>query len=101
MSHAEIRDAQNGEFYFVILANNGAVLATSETYKTKQGCHQAIASVYTIEGNVYSRQQTVDATKSADVSLKAKPEPQRPIGTVQEPPEPEDLGKKDVKKTKK
>lgn len=63
MSHAEIRDAKDGEFYFVIKDENGQILATSETYKTKEGCHQGIASLYTIQGNVYAKQMTVDATK--------------------------------------
>lgn len=77
---------------FVILANNGQVLATSETYKTKQGCHQAIGSVYTIQGNVYSRQQTVDATTSA--GKPDKPEPQRPIGPAYEKPQTQAKKKK-------
>lgn len=32
-------------YYWRMVASNGQVLATSETYTTKQGCHNAIATV--------------------------------------------------------
>ena len=34
----KILEAKNNEFYFVIKAGNGKVIATSETYKRKRDC---------------------------------------------------------------
>lgn len=67
-SHAEIfktkpkaADAK-AKFFFVIKAENGQTLATSEEYSTKQSCEGGIAALYTIKGNVYSKDQTIDHT---------------------------------------
>jgi len=87
MSHAEILDSDDGQFYFVIKGMNGQVLATSETYKTKEGCHGGIAALYTIEGNVYGKHMTVDATESAP-KKQAEPVPEK--GTVQAATDPAD-----------
>ena len=40
----EIRDSKSSTqpYYWRIIASNGQVLATSETYTTKQGCRDAI-----------------------------------------------------------
>ena len=37
-SAARMRKSTDKQFYFVIVAKNGQVLATSETYKTKAKC---------------------------------------------------------------
>lgn len=34
----QILKSKNGQFYWRIVARNGRILATSETYKSKQGC---------------------------------------------------------------
>jgi uncharacterized protein YegP (UPF0339 family) len=41
----EIRRAVNRQFYFVLKARNGEIIATSETYKSKQSCKKGIRSV--------------------------------------------------------
>jgi len=41
----EIRKASNGQYYFVLKAENGKIIATSEMYETKQGCKNGIESV--------------------------------------------------------
>lgn len=41
----EIRNASGGQFYWRIVASNGQVLATSETYVSKAGCTNAIRTV--------------------------------------------------------
>lgn len=41
----EIKNAKNGETYFVLKAANGEVIATSETYKSKQGLKNGILAV--------------------------------------------------------
>ncbi|HEX8207706.1 MAG TPA: YegP family protein [Solirubrobacteraceae bacterium] len=41
----QIRNASGGQFYWRIVAGNGQVLATSETYVSKAGCQNAIATV--------------------------------------------------------
>ena len=41
----EIRKASNGQYYFVLKARNGEIIATSETYKTKEACKKGIRSV--------------------------------------------------------
>jgi uncharacterized protein len=41
----EIRNASGGQFYWRIVAGNGQVLATSETYVSKAGCTNAISTV--------------------------------------------------------
>ena len=41
----EIRRASGGQYYWRIVASNGQVLATSETYYNKQDAHSAAESV--------------------------------------------------------
>lgn len=41
----EIRDATGGQFYWRIVASNGQVLATSETYYNKADARSAAQSV--------------------------------------------------------
>ena len=41
----EIFKAQNGEFYFRIIAENGEPIAISEGYKQKEMCKKGIVSV--------------------------------------------------------
>lgn len=45
MSLFAIRKASNSEFYFYLRATNGEIIATSETYKSKQGAENGIAAV--------------------------------------------------------
>lgn len=40
----EIRRASGSQFYWRIVASNGQVLATSETYVSKSGCENAIGT---------------------------------------------------------
>jgi uncharacterized protein YegP (UPF0339 family) len=41
----EIRKAADGQFYFVLKARNGEIIATSETYATKPMCKKGIKAV--------------------------------------------------------
>jgi len=41
----EIKNAIDNQFFFVLKARNGEVIATSEMYKTKQACYKGISSV--------------------------------------------------------
>ena len=41
----EIKCAENGEFYWVFKSGNGEVVATSQTYNSKQGCQKGIDSI--------------------------------------------------------
>ena len=41
----EVREAVNGQSYFVLKAKNGAIIGKSETYKSKAGLENGIASV--------------------------------------------------------
>ncbi len=44
----EIRKSQNDvEYYFVLIAPNNEIIATSEMYKTKTACENGIAAVQT------------------------------------------------------
>ncbi|RME65910.1 MAG: DUF1508 domain-containing protein [Alphaproteobacteria bacterium] len=40
-----IRRDKSGAYRFVLKAGNGEVVATSQTYKTKEGCKNGIGSV--------------------------------------------------------
>jgi uncharacterized protein YegP (UPF0339 family) len=40
-----IKKRANGEFMFNLKAGNGEIIATSEGYKSKQGCKDGISSV--------------------------------------------------------
>lgn len=42
----QIRPSTNNQFYFVLRAKNGEIVLTaSETYVSKQGCHDGISAV--------------------------------------------------------
>ena len=41
----EICKSKDEKPYFIVKAANGAVLATSETYESKQACHKGIDSL--------------------------------------------------------
>ena len=43
----EIKKRKDDQFMFNLKAANGEIIATSEAYKTKQGCKNGIASVKT------------------------------------------------------
>ena len=38
----QILKSKNGQFYWRIVARNGRILATSETYKSKQACKRTV-----------------------------------------------------------
>jgi hypothetical protein len=38
----EVRDAEDGSFYYVLKAANGEVLSTSETYETREHAEEGI-----------------------------------------------------------
>jgi uncharacterized protein YegP (UPF0339 family) len=40
-----IRKSSDKQWYFILKARNGEIIATSETYKTKQACKKGIRSV--------------------------------------------------------
>jgi hypothetical protein len=41
----KILKSKNKKFYFVLIAKNGEVIATSEMYESKQACKKGIFSV--------------------------------------------------------
>lgn len=41
----EIKKSSDHQWYFILKARNGEIIATSETYKTKQSCKKGIRSV--------------------------------------------------------
>jgi uncharacterized protein len=41
----EILYSKDKQYYFVLKARNGQIIATSETYTTKQACKKGIKSV--------------------------------------------------------
>jgi len=41
----EIRPSADDQFYFVLIAPNNEIIATSEMYKTKDGCKNGIDAV--------------------------------------------------------
>lgn len=41
----EIRKSHDGQYYFVLFAKNGKIIATSEMYENKSGCNTGINSV--------------------------------------------------------
>ncbi|GAA4271471.1 YegP family protein [Aquimarina gracilis] len=43
----KIHKSNNGQYYFNLHAPNGQIIATSETYTTKQNCKNGIESVKT------------------------------------------------------
>ena len=45
MSKFNILTANNGQFYFRLVARNGKTIATSECYLTRQACYKGITSV--------------------------------------------------------
>jgi uncharacterized protein YegP (UPF0339 family) len=45
MERFEIKKSQEGQYYFTLIASNNEVIATSETYTTKQSCEDGIDSV--------------------------------------------------------
>jgi len=47
MGKFTIKRSTNNQFYFVLKANNGEIILTSETYTTNQSCRVGIASVKT------------------------------------------------------
>ncbi|EEV54052.1 prophage Lp2 protein 14 [Enterococcus faecium 1,231,408] len=55
-----IREATNGQYYFVIKSNNNEVVATSETYLTKYSAEQTINS---IKNGITEDSQVIDMTK--------------------------------------
>ena len=41
----EIRKSHDGQYYFVLFAKNGKIIARSEEYISKEGCENGIKSV--------------------------------------------------------
>lgn len=54
----EILKAKNKQFYFVLKSKNGEIVATSETYKSKQACIDTIKLI--TWGTFFSK--TIDLT---------------------------------------
>ena len=44
MCSIQILKSEDGQYYFVLVSANNQVIATSETYKSKQACKKGIAS---------------------------------------------------------
>jgi hypothetical protein len=41
----EIHVSKNQQYYFILIARNGEVIATSEMYRSKQMCRKGITAV--------------------------------------------------------
>ena len=56
----EIRRAMSNQWYFVLKAANGRIIATSETYKTRAGVSNGINSVmnHAPSARIVEREQT-------------------------------------------
>ena len=55
-----IREATNGQYYFVIKSDNNEVVAASETYLTKYSAEQTINS---IKNGITKDSKVIDVTK--------------------------------------
>ncbi|MBP1950287.1 YegP family protein [Virgibacillus litoralis] len=55
-----IKKSANGQYYFVIKSNNSQVVATSETYTSKQSAENTIDSIKT---NIDSDSSVIDISK--------------------------------------
>lgn len=60
MGKFQIKKASNGQYYWVLKAPNGEVIATSEMYWSKAGAENGIRSV-----KLYAPTATVEDTTSA------------------------------------
>lgn len=63
----EIKNAIDNQFFFVLKARNGEVIATSEMYHSKQAAYKGISSV---KMSLFAR--TEDLTHQAYVGRSAK-----------------------------
>lgn len=59
----EIHEAVNKEFYFLVRAANGEIIATSETYTTKQNCIKGINAVIEVVLSMKDDVQIADLTQ--------------------------------------
>lgn len=50
MCPIKIKQASNGQWYWVLVAANGKVLATSETYTTLAACKKGINAAWLVLG---------------------------------------------------
>ena len=55
-----VKDTEDGEFVFVLVAENCEVVATSETYTSKQNAEKGIESVRRIAPNAEVHDITID-----------------------------------------
>lgn len=58
MSHFEIHQTLNGEFYFLLQAANGETIVQSEPYTTKQNCENGIDVLKTTPASTEIRDLT-------------------------------------------
>ena len=59
MERFEIKRATDGQFYFTLIAPNNQIIATSETYTTKENCKNGIESVKTNAPNARVDDKTI------------------------------------------
>jgi len=59
----EIHRARNKEYFFLLKSKNGKVIATGETYKSKQSVIKAIDTIFTTI-NMCFIGETIDKTKA-------------------------------------
>ena len=59
MERFEIHNAKDGQFYFTLIAPNNEIIATSETYTTKQNCQNGIDSIKTNATNARIDDKTI------------------------------------------
>lgn len=55
----EIRDSAGSQYHFVLIAENGEIVATSENYVTHSGCERGIDSVKRLAADA----DIIDATE--------------------------------------
>lgn len=70
-----VKKGTTGKFRFSLVATNGQIVATSETYETKRACMSGVASVKKIAAGAVVDDQTVAAPKAAAAKPAAAKKP--------------------------
>lgn len=55
----EIRNSAGSQYHFVLIAENGEIVATSENYVTRSGCENGITAIQRIAADA----DIIDATE--------------------------------------
>ena len=72
-----VKGGRGGKTRFVLLASNGRVVATSETYESKESCLKGIAAVKRLAADAAVIEEVSPATKA-----RSKPGRSSPVSTT-------------------